>query len=1045
MVGEGDPSVGREEGLSVAVLVAVVLAFIALSRSGARGDLARRLKKLEDELAEVRRILAAGGGAAAAPPTGAVETTSEALPFAAGAEALPEPAESPVLAPISPRPEQPPETAQAAVDEPSTGEPSTGRPSAHRPVANAAPAARGLAWSGIDWERWLGVRGAAVLGGAALALAGLLFFRYSIEHGLIPPWLRVVVGTLTGVAAIVAAEWSLRSRYAGTANALAGGGLVVLYAAFWAAGVLYELVSPGALFLLMIAVTVTGCALSWRHDSLVIAVIGLVGGFLTPLFASTGNDRPIGLFGYILLLDAGLLLVAQRKRWPVLAVLALGGTALYEALWVGVKMGPTQTTLGLAILALFALVFALAAPASATVAGARLWRWSQRGGVLLPFALAVHFAARAELEVGIVRLGGLLALLGLAAGWLARRHGEARLALGTAAATLAVVIAWAVQHPELGGTPWAASAVAAVLAGMHHVAVELAHRDRIGQRATPAAQPAGEEAAAADREAPAVAESGRGVFRSLADAATLVGVGLLAVLVASAASDELSIWPLLAGWLAIAAVLVRQGTFAGRGRVQLLAAVAVAIGLAVYRLAHPAIAASPSVIASPATLLALMLVCAILWQGIAIMQAHRPSAAQGEHAAAALALVLLLSLLSDPPPTATAGLAASFGLGLLVALVGTRLGGGPWLLVATLATALVQLGWTMSFRPRTSAVALGLAALSSIAFTAWPLGVAARLRGDRWAWRAAALAGPAWFPALLLLFEDLYGDRVIAVLPLALGAVSVAAAARARGTLLDDGPERTSALAWLCGAALGLLTVAIPLQLEKEWLTIGWALEGAALLALWVRLDHPGLKYTALALLGAVAVRLIGNPEVLAYHPRGAWRVANWLAYTYLVPAAALAYSSRLLDRFELARIRDWERPLYVRVQPIAAGASGLAALLVVFVWINLAIADWYSAGANLRLMAARAPAEKLTISIAWAVYAIGILALGVRVSSGALRWASLVLLMGTIGKIFLYDLGELRDLYRVGALLGLAISLIVVSLVYQRFVFRRPAETGAP
>ena len=50
-------------------------------------------------------------------------------------------------------------------------------------------------------------------------------------------------------------------------------------------------------------------------------------------------------------------------------------------------------------------------------------------------------------------------------------------------------------------------------------------------------------------------------------------------------------------------------------------------------------------------------------------------------------------------------------------------------------------------------------------------------------------------------------------------------------------------------------------------------------------------------------------------------------------------------------------------------------------------------------------------------------------------------LLLITIGKIFLYDVGELTDLYRVGALLGLALSLIVVSLVYQRFVFRAGAD----
>ncbi|MEW6272531.1 MAG: DUF2339 domain-containing protein, partial [Thermodesulfobacteriota bacterium] len=321
---------------------------------------------------------------------------------------------------------------------------------------------------------------------------------------------------------------------------------------------------------------------------------------------------------------------------------------------------------------------------------------------------------------------------------------------------------------------------------------------------------------------------------------------------------------------------------------------------------------------------------------------------------------------------------------------------------------------------------------------------ASRLRDDAWAWRAAALAPVLWFPALLVLFEDRFGDAVIGALPLALAAVTLAAAARARELWPGEHPRRTSALAWLCGVALGFVTAAIPLQVEKEWITIGWALEGAALLVLWTRLDHPGLKYTALALLGAATVRLVANAEVLEYHPRPDWRIVNWIAWAYLVPAAALVWGAKVLRPLELPRLRDWERPLYVREQPLASAALGLAALVVVFVWINLAIADWFSPPGELRLLVARTPAEKLVISIAWALYALALLALGVRLASGALRWASLVLLMVTIGKIFLYDVGELRDLYRVGALLGLALSLIVVSLVYQRFVFRRPAE-GEP
>src|SRR5439155_1042423 len=169
----------------------------------------------------------------------------------------------------------------------------------------------------IDWEQLLGVRAAAGLGGVALALAGLLFFKYSVEHGLIPPWLRVVLGTVVGVASIAGSEWTLRRRYARTADALAGAGMVVLYAAFWAASIRYGLVPIPVAFVLMVAVTASGCILSWRHGSQVIASLGLVGGFLTPLLLSTGTDRPIGLFGYVLLLDTGLLYLARQRRWPV--------------------------------------------------------------------------------------------------------------------------------------------------------------------------------------------------------------------------------------------------------------------------------------------------------------------------------------------------------------------------------------------------------------------------------------------------------------------------------------------------------------------------------------------------------------------------------------------------------------------------------------------------------------------------------------------------------------------------------------------------------
>jgi uncharacterized membrane protein len=246
---------------------------------------------------------------------------------------------------------------------------------------------------------------------------------------------------------------------------------------------------------------------------------------------------------------------------------------------------------------------------------------------------------------------------------------------------------------------------------------------------------------------------------------------------------------------------------------------------------------------------------------------------------------------------------------------------------------------------------------------------------------------------------------------------------------------RTSALVWLLAVTLSLVSVAIPLQLEKQWITIGWALNGLAVLALWRRLDHPGLKYFGLALLGAATLRLVANPAVLSYLPRGPWPVVNWLLYTYLVPAAALVASSALLARYEAQRLRPWEQRLTPGGKAWGAPLCGFAAIVVVFVWINLAIADFFSAGEELVLSLERMPARDLTTSIAWAVYALVLLALGIRRSSRALRWLSLLLMLVTLAKVFLHDLGQLEDLYRVASFFGLAVSLILVSLAYQRFV----------
>jgi uncharacterized membrane protein len=244
---------------------------------------------------------------------------------------------------------------------------------------------------------------------------------------------------------------------------------------------------------------------------------------------------------------------------------------------------------------------------------------------------------------------------------------------------------------------------------------------------------------------------------------------------------------------------------------------------------------------------------------------------------------------------------------------------------------------------------------------------------------------------------------------------------------------------------LAAASLAIPLQLENEWVTVGWAIEGAALLALWRRLDHAGLKYTAVVHLAVAVVRLTLNPSVLGYHPRSGVPVLNWLAYTYWLPALALLGAWQLLHDLELPRGRPYEAGLYEgKGYPVLAMTMAASAVVVFFVWINLTIFDAFGTGQMIEVNLERLPARDLTLSLAWAIYALVLLGAGMARRSAALRWASLALIIVTIGKVFLYDLSHLHDLYRVMSLVGLALSLIVISLAYQRFVFgKRRESTG--
>ncbi len=882
--------------------------------------------------------------------------------------------------------------------------------SASEHVSPSEPPDSGKTGPSIDWEQWIGVRGAAAAGGIVLALAALLFFQYSIEHGLISPTMRVILGVAVGLGCMIGSEWLIKRDQASAANALTGAGVVILYGATWAAQNLYHLIGFAPAAVLMIAITAVCVTIAVARNSIFIAVLGLFGGFATPLLVSTDPAGPAALFGYILLLDLGLLWLARTRGWPLLAVLSLAGTALHQGLWILGSMDAERTALGLIILGVFALAFLFVGNGDRD--RGMLWRATRAGGVAIPFAFGLHFAGTARLSPDPLPLGAMLILLTAGACWLSRK-GIPGASIGAAGASLGVMTVWTINHRLHTEAAWRLVAVSIAIAAVFFVF--------------------------------SLIEGNGSRPKTALHAALVADLGFLTLLTFAAVAPEIHHpWPWSVAWTVLGAFLVVHSRAIERAWIGLAAGLLPSLGLTLFILLH-----GDHTDSLPAWGLAALTLClALVFQTLGM--GTRPDRARiwADRTAAATAVALMpaAAVFSAFERTdAPLSLGLILILGMLTLLAATRLRSGVWFFTAALSTAFWQtIAYAAAYGFSTSdgqvALPLALLAAGAAVFTFWPV-LTPRTWVDRnGAWRGASLAGPLWFLVLRDAWDTQWGSDMIAIVPLALAAAALAAIWRIRPALSRDADSRFRAIVWYCAVALSLVSLAIPLQLDREWITIGWALNGLAVIGLWTRLDHPGLKYFGLALLGAATVRLIANPAVLGYHVRSGTPILNWLSYTYLVPAAAMVLSMVWLKRHEVERARTWER-WYGTGRMIGAGACGLAAVATVFVWLNLTIADLFTGGTRIVLSFRRLPARDATTSVAWAVYALILLGLGVRSKSSSLRWLSLGLLVATILKVFLHDLGELEDLYRVGSLVGLAVSLIVVSLIYQRFVFRKGVE----
>lgn len=294
------------------LIIPPILGMVAFAKYGS----------LKQEIESLRRQLLTLAGSE---PRPAPDQRSPPEQSSERSEPIIPPIETPLTTPASPRATQ---VKQAPIEQSGDAAPKTPPPPARARNAN--------------WEQLIAANWLVWAGGLALVVGALFLLRVTIEAGLFGPWMRVGAGSVLGIAMIAGSwrskAWTFVQNGSGAAPhipaMLAGAGVITLYGASLAAGVLYGLLPPLIILCLFALVSVIALMLALSFGP-VLAIIGLTGAYISPFFTGAQGGSALLLLPYTMSVTAvGLALVSWRD-WRFGSVITLAGSLLWGVIALG--------------------------------------------------------------------------------------------------------------------------------------------------------------------------------------------------------------------------------------------------------------------------------------------------------------------------------------------------------------------------------------------------------------------------------------------------------------------------------------------------------------------------------------------------------------------------------------------------------------------------------------------------------------------------------------------------------------------------------------
>ncbi len=211
-----------------------------------------------------------------------------------------------------------------------------------KPVAGHAPKTE-VKKEKRDFEKLIGENILSKIGITTLVLGIAYFVKHAIDQNWINETGRVAIGIFVG-GLVIGVAHKLKNNYRAFSSILVGGGISVLYITVY-----------------IILITGFSVFLSILYDRKELAIFSLLGGFVSPLMVSTGTGNYIVAFSYILVLNTGMLILAFKKQWRQLSVIAYILTQLFFWVWLIARFQTAQQVGATVFICLFFVQFYLLA------------------------------------------------------------------------------------------------------------------------------------------------------------------------------------------------------------------------------------------------------------------------------------------------------------------------------------------------------------------------------------------------------------------------------------------------------------------------------------------------------------------------------------------------------------------------------------------------------------------------------------------------------------------------------------------------------------